>query len=255
MTCSVGTASDSGTLVFYVHNNTIRATTVGEHGEKSPAIIDAGSDKMKSALLATGVVQALAALVAVDADTAVNGVGAGLGYYVDNLMEVFRGHLDEVGVHQNNDGDNGAFFGTGSDVRAILPGTVRDLNNVKRSITQHFQNDKDGSGSNSATNKYHDVSGVVIDQENLPIAENASENDPLSCVKLLADLHRCHESHRVDLDYHDAADSVNVAAVLPKLPAVHKAVFVELAKNDPTPPATENDGEVVLVNHGGMQRG
>jgi hypothetical protein len=77
MTAEIGSSGDAATLVLWVWDNTIRATTIAVHGEASPALqSDQPTARALAAIESATVQAALEAIAGVTVDAAITGTSA-----------------------------------------------------------------------------------------------------------------------------------------------------------------------------------
>jgi len=241
LTTRVGTSKDSATLVLYVWDSTVRATTLSVHGEATPALIDPTTPKAKNAAQVTGIVAALAALAGVAAGTL---AGNPVTVFSD-IAAQHNGHVADAGHHASADSDNvldASYLSTPTLARLSEP-----LAELRRCQDRHMRNDS-GTGTGSASSVYH----TVADWINLPIADPPS--DAASNAIAVADCWRAHEAHRMQLGgVHSVADTSHDCDPLPALLELHRLVLVELAKTTPTAVSTEHPGALTLTTLMGMK--
>lgn len=246
LTMPVGAGADTGEIVLYVWDATIRPTLASTHAEISPRINDPKTDRARNAALSSGVVAALAALSGVAASTAVGT----LSTVVTDLIDKFNAHLTQATVHAANDSNNAI---DGAYRNPSTPEALKQsVNELLRKFKRHILNDN-SAGPGSAG--YHAPgSNRAGDWAARPIAENTG--DLAQTLIALAGLHRHYETHRATAGtIHNNADGTNVATALPALPALHSAFIAELVKTAPTAPSTANAGAVTLVSAAGMREG
>jgi hypothetical protein len=243
MSADIRYRAERGSLVLYVWNSTIRATTVPEHGERSPRF-DGSTPLMKTAASTTPVTSALNALDGVACSVAAGSMGTAL----DNVMTKFNSHITATGtgaIHANPDTSNSvaaSYFG------ATTPDAMRDtVQRFGAVMRQHFTNDA-GTGSGVGSGSYH----AVADWDNLPLLSGVS--DVLSASLALASLWHSYEAHRVDTTVHGAADNTNTSSALPPLYAAYAAILGVLHSDNPTAPAVDNPGATLLVHRAGLAK-
>lgn len=235
----VGVGGDTAKLGLYVWDATIRATTVGVHGEVTPALLNPSSDKARAAIAASTVVTALAALSGVAAATALGT----LSTVANNIIDKFNAHRVQGGVHAANDTANVI---SGSFKNASSPDALKKtIGEILKKLDRHMRND-DGNGTGSTS--YH----TNADQTNTLIAP--PPGDIAGCVVALADAWRAYEAHRVQGgSVHSSNDTTNTLTALAALPDLHRAFLVQIQPASPTPPSTANSGVVTLVSGAGMK--
>ena len=248
MTAQIGVQPDFATLVFYVHDSTIRQTFVNVHGLATPAILEPATDRARVAANSSSVTTELAGLPDVTAAAALD-VASNI---IDDLIVQYEAHritVDPAVVHANNDTDN--TIAASFRVPGSPAGVARSANELLTKLTRHMNNDNDGAGLGTAS--YHSPGGNDrADQANAIIAHAANEKDPLSQCILLADLWRAYEAHRIDTTYHNVADGVNEADDLPPILKVMMQFIAALQDSSPAVPDVDNPGAVLLVHSGGF---
>lgn len=246
---TIRAGADSLDLVLWVWDANIRATTRGLHGEASPALVKASPTARELAVMESESVQtALDALVDVAVSTAIGTISSTLGDIVDE----FNDHLAQASVHQNNDADNVIPEGLASSTGAKA--LKQSINEILPRIRNHYLNDAAYGGvapMGRDSADYHNVSGKVNDNLNLPIIDGASNEE--EAYWALADLWRSYEAHRASTSVHDAADSTNTLNPLPALLAVAKEVFTVWASTNPTAPSTVSSGATLLTAVAGFR--
>ncbi len=237
MTCPIGFNQDKATLVVWVWDDKIRATTVGVQGELTPAILSPQTPRATSAATTAAVISALADMDGITASSAVGTLSA----WLDEIVSEFNDHLTQGSVHATSDTDNAiseAFVGTPTP--QTLP---RIVSEVLSKMRRHFTND-DGSGVNSDT--YHSAA----DWENLPLfTSGGSLSESYAAI---ADIYRAYEAHRVS-SVHNNPDTANdLATPEPKILVVHREFLRSLAALSPTVPATQSVAAVTLMQQAGF---
>lgn len=244
----VGTGADQATLVLYVWDANIQATTRDTHGIVTPALVNPTSARALAACSNADVVAAVAALAGADAGTALGS----LATVLDDIVTNFSAHLTQATVHQGND--------TNNTVRELATGTksavdlIDAITRTRTALWHHMRNDNGGAGLGSG--RYHLASGGTVDAPDLKNSLVAgSATDLPSARALLADMHRAYEAHRVqdsDPASHNNADATNVLEALPTLLALDSAFMAAIQSTAPTAPATSHSGVVTLVSGGGF---
>jgi hypothetical protein len=243
ITAEIGVTPDTATLTLYVHGSTIVSTLVDVHGEATPSVSEATSDKARTAARSATVTAALASLSGVSAATALGTPSV----IIDDLIVQFNAHIGSAS-HASADTVNWL------DVSFRNPGSPKGValsaNELKMRMTRHMGNDDDGSGFGTAA--YHSVGATRGDQVNAIIVAGANEQDPLSQCLMVADLWRAYEAHRVATTFHSPADTTNSADPLPVLLQVYYRFLEALQAASPTAPSTANSGVVFLAHSGGF---
>jgi hypothetical protein len=241
---AIGTDSDNATLVLYVWDYTVRATSVELHGEDSPALINPSSSRAETFASDADVVAELALFEDREAPT----VASSASSILDNFLLKFTGHLTEVGVHNANDGDNTPQSGLYTGAKEVTQ-LVTAIATAQRLFKQHITNDK-GDGVGPGGGSYHSVGDWV----NGPVA--GTPEDVAGALFALGDLWRAYEAHRASTTFHAVADVTNTLSALNSgsLVALAREVSEVLATPTPTAPSTDNQGATTLVHSGGMKR-
>jgi hypothetical protein len=235
----IGTGKDTGVLAFHVFGDTVRATTKALHGEVTPAIVNANSEKAKLASIDDDVTTALAALVNQPATT-ILGSPSGVA---SNIIATLNAHRTQAGVHFSNDGDNiiSTSFALANSPAALMQTSREILNKLDR----HMRNDN-GGGTGSASPDYHDGADSTAALVATPPGEHAA------AIVALADAWRAYEAHRVNSVVHDTADGTNTLTALPPLLNLHRRFLEVIQPLSPPAPPTANAGVVTLIG-GGMR--
>jgi len=231
MTLPIGAGADTCTLVLWVWNDRIRATTVAVHGEVSPALIDPTTSRMRAAIEAPAV---LAALAELEGETAAAALG-NLDTAFSNIVSKFNLHLVQAGVHASNDVNNDVAAGAASLA------TNDTINVALACFRRHVRNDANDFvsplfGDGSAN--YH--SGYFF----APVV--TSPRTQAERLLAVADLWRAFEAHRVSA-VHATPDTTNVLTALAPIPALAAAILTELASVAPTPAAWQSTGAQGLL--------
>jgi len=231
MTLPIGAGADTCTLVLWIWNDRVRATTAAVHGEVSPTLTEVSTSRVRAAIEAPAVMTALSALAGETASAALGDLDATFSDIVSN----FNAHLVQAGVHATNDVNNDIAAGAGSQA------SNDTINEALASFRRHFRNDANDLVSpllGDGTSSYH--SGYF----STPIV--ASPRNQAERVLAVADLWRAFEAHRISA-VHTAPDTVNVLNALAKIPALAAALLTELASVSPTPAAWQSTGAQGLL--------
>ena len=244
LTMPVGTSGHRATLVLWVWDDTIRATTYELHGEVSPALIDSTTPRAETATIASAVKTALTALVDMSANTALGTPSSILA----NIRTKLNAHIGSGAFHSNADSDNtvAASFANASSI----DGAAKMVSELSSKLDRHQRNDS-GSGTGSAGSPYHNSSGADLTHSRLI----SSASEVADTIAAIADVWRVYEAHRADATVHTSADGTNTLTALPKLLDLHRAFLVEIASTSPTAPAAANPGVTLLVHGAGMTKG
>jgi hypothetical protein len=243
----VGFGKHTATLLLFVNSDTIRATSIANHGVLSPELINPSGDGARIATQDTTVRTKLAALADVAAATVCNE----LYLVIDDFKTRFDAHrvLTAGSVHAASDADN-SLIKVIANIKSS-DALIDAVNECRSKFERHARNDS-GGGTNSATSVYHAASGPAPDGKNLLVKGGAG--DTAQARAAMADLHRAYEAHRAQTSApaaHGAVDSANALLALPALLQLDSAFAAAVASATPTAPATSNSGAVVLVARSG----
>ncbi len=234
-----------GQLVIWIFNDTVRATNVETHGEKTPAIVNIPSLKARTAALDSAVVTALAAL---EDQTAVT-IRGSFDTVMDDFITNFENHRANGTFHANAD-----TFNTISNVFKQAQGEVgfvRATNESRQRFVGHQTNLASGGLPNG---DYHSPSSTPSSDWLHRVLSPRAGTFP-EAVTLLGDLMRAYEDHRTQVsnpDLHDSSDTTNVLAARPPVFDVHEAYSQALSDVATTGAATDNQGAAELVHTGGF---
>ncbi len=243
LTQTLGIAPDTATLALWVWNDTIRATSLVEHGEKTPSVTAPTSPKAITATLNSSLITAVAALANVSCTTALGTLSTVINDIIDN----FNLHTQlEAGVHDDPDSESPvqpSFRSPDSP-----EGTVRTMQEVLRRLELHMRTD---AGTGTGTGDWHDVgAGIVADWANLPVIKapgNASQ-----AMTAVGAAWAAYEAHRVSTAVHGIADATNTLDALPAILNIHRLFATAIQANSPTAPETVNGGVTLLVHSAGF---
>ncbi len=255
MTQPVGAAPyGSGTLVVWIWGDTVRATTLAEHGEATPAIINVRGERMASAIAAADTAAALSALADVTASDLTSGM---LALYIELRTDMVK--------HMSNDG--AAFHGTADsdNIQAIrnLPndpgspeGWATALSILATQAGLHMTNST-STGSFGAQ-RYHVLSGgdfASPDTTNC-LAVRGGSGQPHLNVMTLAAIRRAWVAHIGDTSFHAFNDTNNpITSTVPPLLALHEAIFDKLCVSSPTGDPLDNPGVAFMRHFNGFATG
>ena len=242
---TIRAGSDSVDIVLWVWNSTIRPTTRGVHGEESPTLIKDSPTGRELAVLESATILPLVEALA---DVSVSSARGSASTVLANIVNKWNAHLAQATVHQANDADNDIPAGLASAASAKV--FKQSINEILPRIRNHYANDAAYGGVSAGrdTGGYHDVSGKVNDNLNLPIIDGASTEE--DAYWALADLWRSYEAHRASTVVHDNADATNTLTALPALLAIAKEFFAIWASTSPTASATTSSGATLLLATG-----
>jgi len=251
LTAPIGVGHDTASIVLWIWNATIRATSLQVHGEATPALTSqTPSAAAAIAMASTTVVNALAALVDVAVSTAVGTIST----IVSDMVSKINAHIIVTAgsVHNAADSDNDIPI---EFACAPGPGTLQEFVNATLPLLRrHRLNDCGGTSTTApgpGTAEYHKLGGVrKADQTNQPLYGGVGSL--ADAYAALADIWRVHEAHRVSTAVHGAADSTNALTALPVLLALHKVYLDVLASYTPTAPPAAQSGAVTLIAKAGF---
>lgn len=242
VTIQLGVPPDTATLVLWVWDSNIRATTPALHGEHSPAIVKPATAAAATAARGTGVVAGLGTLID---STISSAIGTDYVSMVNDFGTKFNAHITSLTFHNAADTFNGLDTAYGSPVSKAA--VAKSLSKMFEVLTAHMKNDKrDGNGPGTGT--WHSL----VDSTNLPAAPPST--DMSGSFAEMASIYGSFEHHRTNLDSHIASDTTALAT--PALLFVLQAAFIySTLSATPTAAATENPGAVALVNLAGAKKG
>lgn len=242
MTAEIGANGDTATLVLWVWDQHIRATSLGVHGEESPALQrDTPTPRTRAAMESAAVEAALAGLAGQAVATATGDPSA----ILDDFITVWAGHLADGISHADADTLNGLAAGlSGSPSVSSLKDALAEI--LPR-VRYHYLNDavlgNVVNGRDSAG--FHNLIGKKNDNANLPLLAGVSDAD---AYWALAELHRSYEAHRQSVTVHVTADITHVLDPLPPLLALASLFFGVLASPNPTVPPAQSTGAQRLIS-------
>jgi hypothetical protein len=243
MTAEIGANGDTATLVLWVWDGSIRATTVGVHGEVTPDLQnETPTAKARAAMESATVTALVDALAGITVDNATSGHDSALDDFIIN----WNAHLSQSGVHQENDAANG--IPNGLRAAASSTSLKEAIGEILTRVRNHYTNDVVLAGVSSGrdSGNFHNVSGTKRnDNSNLPIISGVGDADAYWSI---AELHRSYEAHRVSTALHDAADTTNALAALSPLLALQSAFLSVLASTSPTAPPAQSSGAMKLIS-------
>jgi hypothetical protein len=241
MTAEIGAAGDTATLVLWVWDDSIRATSKAVHGEDSPVIqSEQPTARASAAIESTTVRDALDGLVDLTVDDAISGWETVLSDFISRWND----HVGDPTIHQDSDTANSIPVGLKSSQSATA--IKEAIAEVLLRVRYHYTNDVVLAGVTSGRDSgdFHNVSGKKNDTLNMPIVAGAGDAEAFWA---LADLHRSYEAHRVSTAFHDNADTVNALTALPPLLLVASEFFSVLASTSPPTPPAQSSGAVKLI--------
>lgn len=243
---TIGVGPDTATLAVWVWNDTIRQTTLAEHGEVTPALSSPSSDRARIASLNSAVVTALSGLINQSASTALGT----LSTVLTNIGAKLLAHQALLSAHAAADEDNEP--DARIDLAGGVEGVVAAAQNLATLLSRHIRNDDAGAGTLTAASAYHVISAVpVIDWTNIPAFQNCGTLD--QALSVIASVWEAYEAHRVSTAVHTAADSTNTLTSLPLLLRVHKAFAAAVRPLAPTAPTVVHAATARLVHGAGFR--
>jgi hypothetical protein len=247
LTSPIKVGEDAVTVALWVWGDSIRQTTVADHGEESPALTaDSATPRASVAVESATVQTALNVLRNQVVTDAVGNVGTVLA----DIIAKWNAHLSQASVHQNNDGVNGLAVGLGGSPSAGALATA--IAEILPRVRNHYTNDATFGATTFGRDSgdYHNVSGKKNDNANLPTVQGVS--DLTDGYWAVADLARSYEAHRASVDVHDSADGTNALSARPLLMQLGEAVLVIFAATAVTSPATQSTGAMKLITAAGF---
>jgi len=234
------------TLRLWVWDSTVRATTAALHGEATPALLSPTTQRMATAMQATAVRAAVAALVNKTTATLMGTIAT----LVADMRIKLPAHFHNVGgaYHATADTNNDTEI-EGLQSGPLSPeGYARAAQVLRSRLWQHMTNAEDY--------RYHinGIGSVEPDYDNALVAAlPGSANDMGAVIMAIADVARAYEQHRVDTNHHGLADAANALVVVPgTLLLLHQAVLDALRQAVPTVP-TINTAALQLLHSAGFR--
>lgn len=241
----IGARPDIASLVVWVWGDTIHATTVALHGETTPILTNPSSPRAKTAAKSTSVIADLATLDGTPASDA-RGSDSTLATLIGQIWSKSMGHYSNATAHAHTDTDH--TIDTAFLPNAIAPDSLNVfVNAALKSLTRHYENDKDGTGVGSAgTNSYHRPGGnTASDLGNALLFQGVSS--PEDTLNAIADIVRSYEAHRVDTSVHNSADNTNnITATIPKLVTLARDFMTATAASTPAAAVGDSSGAALL---------
>lgn len=244
---SLGAGADTAKLAVWVWNDTVRRTTIAEHGEATPAVYAPSSDRARTAVLSSAVATALTDLVNQTASTSLGTVSSVL----DDIAQKIAAHMvTGATTHNAADSDNDDKIGRVLDNASAAEGVVYAAQTIATALSRHMRNDNAGAGTGTAASAYHQVSTPKADWANLPAFQACGDIGQAFAV--IGAIWDAYEAHRVSVAVHGTADSTNTLTSLPRLFAVHKAFAAAVRASNPTAPASINSAVTLLAHSAGF---
>lgn len=245
---TLGYGEDTATLILYVFNDTITATTPSD-GEISPAVEEGSASTQKAQIAADSSATAIAALAGVATSTAIGNPSTAL----NDILSKYNTHRASAVFHSAADTDN--TVSTAFTSPTTPKGMSAAINEYRRKLDFHMRNAKytvsTPGDSDTGSQAYHAVGGNRADLANLIEAPAAQESSVGSIMVLIADYWRAYEAHRVNTSVHSAADTTGLTALSPLLDVLHD-FNAALHDESPAAPPTAQTGVVKLVNNFGF---
>lgn len=241
---ALGGGADTATLAMHVFGNRIRPTTVADHGEKTPAILNANSPRAKIASLTPAVLTQVAAIQSMDVDLALGT----LSTLITDFIDKYNAHrvTTSSSIHNAADSDNeikDAFRSPTSP-----KGVVASVAECLRIVERHMRNDS-GSGDGSAS--YHQLTSTNrIDWTNLVPEQLKAVPDISRALVAYGALVGAYEAHLTSIAVHGSVDVTNVLTSQSAFVSLHRAWADVIKIQSPTVPATANTGAALLLAHG-----
>jgi len=254
LTASIGTPADGrAELVLWVWNDTIRATTLELHGEVTPSLTPLGATptaRMRAAVLSSSVQTAMAAL----ADVAVATALGNLSTIVANIRTRYEAHRVNTTYHYATDSANEVLpeYAELGGTYSTAEGLANAARSTRAAFARHYTNDA-GAGIGGETYHQDGSSNNLADWANLPL-DAPGAADRIGQMMAVADLWASYEAHRADTSIHKVADTTALAP-LPALLSLLRYFSAALRNPNPTAPAVENPGALLLVSAAGMKEG
>jgi len=226
----------TATLVLWLWEATVRATTLAMHGELTPRLMDWKGDKARLACLDATVATKLAALT----NLTVTGCSGAPEEFVDDLMTAYNTHITEPGVHVSDDLDNHV-SGSFELAASVTTERMADALNMTNALFRRHQTNDMGEGVGSAidhTGPYH----TPADNLRTACGSDGASAQALSMWLKLADLRRAYREHAADATVHIKADTTNAVTGPSPLLDLYETFFGHLATNTPTLPVGEQTG-------------
>lgn len=242
LTVDVGIGDDRAVLTLWVWGDTIRATTLHEHGEATPSLTPraSASDVMRSAIATADVREQLEELDGMAVSTALGDMDA----IAVGVLAAYAAHIADAGVHANADNQNHippAYQGFGDAQEWFRA--------VAEMYRRHALNNPE-TGAHRGSQDYHEVGGILRpDLANLPIVTQPSST--ADAMFGVADLWESYERHRVSAS-HTAPDTTHTLPALPPLLELYRRISAGLRDASSAPSPTVNEGAVLLKHGLGM---
>jgi hypothetical protein len=245
LTSRIGVPSyGTATLVVWVWNATIRATTIADHDEKTPAIVNPSNQRAKTAI--AGTTTELAALIDVTAANAIGNLDTLCGEMQVDIPLHFN-NSPTANYHNVVDSDNDTAIEQLPATPMTPAGFIHFAQVVRDRLSRHMAND---------SQDYHDPTGSlpVADYEHALLSTLPGGGDMTAAAIALADVYVAYNAHCADTAYHTSADSTNtLSTALGKAVDLHKQFVDTMRTLSPTAPSDVNPAVTALVHGAGFR--
>jgi hypothetical protein len=241
LVCTIGTRRHGqAQLVVHVWNDAIRATTLREHGEFTPALINPTTDLVRQAAEASTVQAKLDAL-----DAELWSALLGVDDLIADMVGTIGAHFANAAPHDIADTDNTAELSALPSTAASYA-TTAAIRRAARTVLEAFGRHSSNRDNQGATNDYH----ADADLLNLAIADAPGEG--VSSYLAIADAYLSYEAHRQDTTAHNSADATNTLTAANLSPLMDLfGEFLRLLRGDTgSPPSGEHVATVGLTQGG-----
>lgn len=247
MVLPVGAGPDMCDLVLYVWNDTIRATTVAVHGEKSPALSAFKTERARFAGTNSTVIADLTYLVNQTATTILDDLSAA----ITDVITKFNLHRSQATVHAANDTDN--VIDPSFKNPKGPKGFIASVNEVLQKLDRHMRNAKDGALA-TGSQGYH-APGAVRQADLKYIPTVGAASDVGTAAVALWAIRASYGEHIGSLDVHTNADATNTLAggAAGTLSYLFRDFFLVLNASTPIVPSAEQTGAVQLTQLAGFK--
>lgn len=253
VTQPIGPPGNQATLVLWVWNDRIQATTKAFYGEDSPSIAaQSPTPIVRTAIESTTVKAALANLVGADLTDSLT-IGD-MTSWTHSLWSAFNQHLQGSGLHDTDDTYN--FIRDSFDPTPDQKSYQDFVKEALRLLKQHVTNDTGQADpisglSGPDTGEFHMAGGLHLsDRAKIPLYENVSSFG--EAYGALVDLYRCYDAHQRNDSVHDASNSFGLIAYTLVM-LVHKAFLAVIASAVPTTPPAQSTGVQLLISSAGFK--
>lgn len=259
VTQPIGPPGSQATLVLWVWDNHIRATTKAFHGEDTPAITATAPDPvLKTAIESSTLVAPLATLI--NSNLSDGLVTGDLSTWTTLLFSGINAHFADLGMHAAADDYNAiaASYGSLVDQKSF----IEFVNQALKALRQHVTNDlgvsvdpllgPKASGPDSG-NFHHFLGAYISDRQAVPLYTGVSTF--AEAYGALADVWRCFDLHQNHTAPHDPGGTMTIQPIgtLPEIQRVHKAFLTVLAAASPATPPAQSTGVQNLISLAGFK--